>query len=178
METIIKLIKAKEERLNGKYDIIRVVGENVNSGKPFDKFFFANNDKLQRELDNFGPGETLTVVQDDTKFKNISGFKAASAEDVAKAESTPAPAAKSSGGGGWKKPEGATRGDDTNRSAAIYLVKDIVMATKKPADLVKMSAFDLVTEMISVSEMVNDYIKDGIVPDVNDSGDPLDPPTV
>lgn len=184
----IKLTKIYDETLYGKYAGKTIEGDKLPSGGNWKKSFFANQKDLVQKLTDFSVGDEVNVVLQHVKDKiyNIVDFKEITDEDRAKmAEGSGGGKKPAAAGGGStytaRRADGGSRGDDTNRSAALYFVKDLVMITKTDAKLKKMSSADLLDEMLALSDVAYAYIKDGLFPAPVDGMVPnrdeaLDPP--
>jgi len=149
---IIKYIKNKEIEKSG-YQFTQIVGEKAD-GTTYTKDFFANDADLGGQLAEFAPGEFLNLSYDTTKYKNLKSIKGADGF-----------AAQRGGGGGGKKTSsssnsgsgGNSRGDDYNRSAAIYLAKEVVFR-RAPA---KAKEPELLDSMIVAANVIFSYINEG-----------------
>lgn len=144
------------------------------NGDNYSKRFYANNKDLVRALDQFGSGDWVELIFDDTQYKNLKD-----ARPGVKPEETP----QERGGGGMlkggnvRRADGTSRGDDTNRSAAIYFVKDLVTSWYEEQTAAKkkdLSVGDLVQMAILESTNVFNYIAKGITP--SGGADALEPP--
>ena len=181
----IKLTKVYDGKIANKYAAKCIEGTKLDDGSPWEKSFFANQKDLVQKLTDFSVGDEVNVVMQHVKDKiyNIIDFKEVTDEDKEKLKG-----AKRSGSGGGsnfsaRRPDGGSRGDDTNRSAAIYLARDLVVAVKDPKVLYKMSTPDLLDEVLATAEVVNEYIKDGLLPPpadgiVPDRDEALEPPEI
>jgi len=118
---IIKYLKSKEIEKGG-YQFIQITGEKAD-GTTYNKDFPQWDSEMVAALDNFAPGEFLELSYKSDKYKNLKGIKGATGFDVQK-DAPKNPSKKRSGGS--SEDFGNTRGMDTNRSAAMYLAKDIV----------------------------------------------------
>jgi len=185
---LIKLTKIYDGKIANKYAAKFVEGTKLENGEVWSKAYFANQKDLTDKLMNFSIGDEVNVVlqeNGDKKYK-IVDFKEVTDEDRAKIakyanKSTQQPAANAANTT-YRRSDGGSRGDDTNRSAAIYLARDIVMQTKKDTVLHKSNPASLLEEIVEVAELIKDYIKDGLIPPPSngtmpdDDGDALDPP--
>ena len=184
---LIKLTKVYDGKLKNKYAVKYIEGTKLKDGSEWGvepkKFFFANQKELVSKLNDFSVGDEVNVVLQHVRDKiyNIIDFKEVTEEDK---ENMMKDSKKSFGGGNnVRRADGGSRGDDTNRSASIYLAKEIVALTKTETQLHKMKPFDLLDEILAVTEVVNDFIKDGNFPPpvdgmVENTDDALEPPNV
>jgi hypothetical protein len=185
----IKLTKIYDETLYGKYAGKTIEGDKLPNGGNWKKSFFANQKELVQKLTDFSVGDEVNVVLQHVKDKiyNIVDIKELTDEDRAKIAGEGSKGGGSSAnaaapaGGFARRADGGSRGDDTNRSAALYFVKDLVMATKADAKLKKMTGAELLDEMLALSDIAYAYIKDGLFPAPADGMVPnrdaaLDPP--
>src|SRR5574343_155955 len=176
---IIKLTQVNDAKLGTKA-AKEIVGNKIEDGKEWRKKFFASDKNLRDQLDDVDVGDTINVImKQEGDFWNVKEIKLADDADLAKAKS---PRAFSGGGGtSVRRVDGGSRGDDTNRSASIYLALDILKQTK----LEDMEAAEIACAAAELAEnFVYPYIKDGAVPVMQKSAkkrkakDPLDPPVV
>lgn len=177
-----KFLKLKDDKI-GTHDAKLLVGQKAN-GDPYERKFFANNKDLLRQLADTGTGDWIEIVFDDTRYKNIKEIRPGqepAAEDVYQ----PKKDFIQKGGGGAqqiRRSDGTTRGDDTNRSAALYFVKDLVTQWfdgQTAADKKKITVADMVDRAIFESKRVFEYIAKGNCPTCSEeTGDPLDPPSI
>ena len=178
---LIKLNKVFDDKLNNKYKIVRFHGTRLDNGEEWNKqFIFANKKDLVDKLNDFSPGDEVNVVLQHVRDRiyNVVDFKEVTEEDKASLERPKGNIQRNT-----RRPDGGSRGDDTNRSAAIYLSKDLVTATKTETQLHKLSPADLLNEILAVAEMVNEYIKEGTLPPPDypfeeDTDRALEPPEV
>ena len=187
---LIKITKIYDGKIADKYAAKFVTGNKLDGGEEWTKGFFLNQKDLVQKLSDFSIGDDCNVVLQNNGGHNykIVDFKEVTDEDRSKigayANKSAGGAANSTGGGASvRRADGGSRGDDTNRSAAVYLAREIVMGTKDPKLLVKMDAGVLFAEIAELADTVNDYIKDGLLPApadgmVHDKDDALNPPTV
>jgi hypothetical protein len=188
---IIKLTKVEDGKLGSKAAKV-IHGEKVADGTAWKKPFFANQKDLRDKLMDFEMGEIINVVmKQDGDFWNISDLLEATDEDIEKAEGYGKGKSKfnskpADNSANVRRPDGGSRGDDTNRSAAVYLARDIVSMTKVYEGLTAAETAALCCEL--ADRFVYPYIKDGAVPIVEsekkerktrvkrESADPLAPP--
>ena len=75
----IKLTKIDHDADMGGYDAIEVTGKRLDDGKTWSKPFFANNNELINQLNDFSIGEEVNVMMEQNKknkkFWNIVAFK-------------------------------------------------------------------------------------------------------
>jgi hypothetical protein len=181
---IIKLTAINDTKL-GKSPAKEVVGTKIQDGAPWKKAFFANQKELRDALEDFEVGDIVNVVMEQKgDYWNISDFKEASDDDIEKATTATKKFSKgNSGDSGFRRPDGGSRGDDTNRASAVYLAREIVNMGSDKGD------YTLQQIAIVCVNLANDilfpYIKDGTVlvqepakKSRKSSADPLAPPVV
>ena len=187
---IIKLTAINDTKLGTK-PAKEVVGDKIQDGTSWKKAFFANQKNLRDALEDFEVGDIVNVVMEQKgDYWNITDFREASDDDIAKAT---AGAKKFAGGGakdtGFRRPDGGSRGDDTNRSAAIYLAREIVNMTLPTVRDRGYSDDAIAVRVCQIADrLIFPYIKDGKVPEEipfdmpkkhkRGSADPLAPPEV
>lgn len=161
---IIKLTSVTDIKL-GKSAAKQINGEKLGSNDPWKKAFFANQKDLRDKLSDFEVGDYINVVmKQDGDYWNIVDLKEVSDDEIEKAveggkkfaggRPTPTPFVK--------RPDGGSRGDDTNRASAIYLAKDFVLAEvniKGSLTAEQMAAFAAKI----ADEIIYPFIKDGSV---------------
>lgn len=186
--TIDMELRKVEDVKQGKYDMVNVKGVRLDNGEEWSKKTFATlpdgkRQPVLKQLDNFDVGDNVRVVlkKNNKNYWNISGFEEVPKDAMAKysSEKNKGNSNSNRSGGGGYTPTGPTRGHDTNRSASIYLAKELVFAVHTEAQLRKMNADTLFAEVARVSELVYNYIAEGnIETDLpwRDGDDPLDPP--
>lgn len=147
---IIKYVKKKEIEKSG-YSFIQIVGEKQD-GSRYTKDFFANDQKLPDQLDEFAPGEFLLLTYKNDKFKNL--------DNIASADGFP----ESSGGGksyGGGDDAGSStmknRSIDNNRASAMYLAKDVVDRCSKKT----LSIDDFVEQTINTAGIFLTFLLEG-----------------
>lgn len=178
---IIKLTAINDTKLGTK-PAKEVVGNKIQDGTSWKKAFFANQKNLRDALEDFEVGDIVNVVMEQKgDYWNISDFKEASDEDIAKASTPYKPkGGVESGGFPPRRADGGSRGDDTNRSAAIYLAREIVEASKMAYSIEEKA----IVCINLADKYIFPYIKDGAVPaqekpkSRRHTADPLEPPTV
>lgn len=173
---LIKLEAVKDSML-GKAKAKEVIGTRLDNGEEWKKKFFSNNKELSDQLAEFPKGGIVNVVlTKEGEWYNITAFKEATKAEMETATSAPKTkfVQKSQD---VRRADGGSRGDDTNRSAAIYLAQEIV----------SMSEYDgLTAEQLAVkiayiaNTFIYPYIKEGTcVPfEGKKKKDPLDPPDI
>jgi len=154
---IVKYVKSKPITKNG-YDFIQIMATK-DDGSAYTKDFFENNAEMTEKLDQFAPGEFLKLSYDTTKYKNLADIEAADGFEERQSKG-------SSGGGGKKNTSshdsGNSRGEDTNRSAAIYLAKEVVFkCLPKSTDV-----GEVLSNLFAVADDIKKYIADGINPSI------------
>jgi hypothetical protein len=180
---IIKLTAIKDGKLGSKAAKF-VHGEKVDSGEEWSKGFFANDKTLKDQIEDFEVGDYVNVVMvQKGEYWNIKEFQEASAEMVDKAKrSNFRPGFKDSPSA--RRNDGGSRGDDTNRSAAIYLAREIVQhKLDNDGGPGTMSPVEVAVLCVDLAHnIIYPYIKDGVVPVVEKpkrkKADPLEPPEI
>jgi hypothetical protein len=181
---IIKLTAINDTKL-GKNPAKEVVGNKIQDGVSWKKAFFANQKELRDQLEDFEVGDIVNVVLEQKgDYWNIKEFKEASDDDIEKATS----GGKKFGGGsgkdtGYKRSDGGSRGDDTNRASAVYLSRELI---NMKGGLDKYTLGELAVLCVNLSnDFIFPYIKDGTVPvqetakkNRKSSADPLAPPAL
>jgi hypothetical protein len=128
---IIKLLKYKDivqlSKAGKEMEMTQIVGQKMD-GTEYTKNFFSNNSTLANQLAGFGAGDYLRLDYDDSKFKNLESIIEATADEVEKAKQYAKGRKEWSKPGkkDYKKSDGTSRGDDTNRSASIYLAAQLI----------------------------------------------------
>jgi len=125
------------------------------------------------------------ILEQKGDFWNIKEFKEASDDDIEKAMAGGKKFGKGVDSGGFspRRADGGSRGDDTNRSAAIYLAREIVNMGGAPD---RFTIGELAVLCINLAnDFIFPYIKDGAIPaqepakkSRKSSADPLAPPVV
>lgn len=184
---LINLQKVYDGKIANKYAAKYIEGTKLDGGEVWTKAFFANQKDLVQKLSDFAIGDDVNVVLQNnggTNYK-IVDFKEVTEEDRAKLGGGRGgkPAAAATAAGPAVRSNGTSRGADTNRSAAIYLAKDIVMSSKDAKVLAKTSVPKLLDEILACAETVFDYISEGLLPApadgiVEDRDDALEPPSL
>ena len=151
---IVKLVKVKEV-MKGDYEYMRIVAEKQDGSK-YEKDFFKfkkNGDltELSEKLNGFAVGEFLNLSYDETKYKNLKDIKSADGFPEQKSYSKKGTA---SGGN--------SRGDDYNRSSAIYLAKEVVFKCFPDST----DEGEILTEMFTVAGDIMKYISEGVNPSI------------
>jgi hypothetical protein len=165
----LKLTSKKDTKL-GSYDAIEISGVDLNKNEEWTKKFFKGkqNEHLVNSINDVDVGDEINVVMEqdpkNAKWWNIKSISLMTEEDRKSLEKKQSfsksggdkSAAKSSNFP--RRVDGGSRGDDTNRSAAIYLTKDIVNFENRSTE-------DVVREMIYLADsLICPYIKDGTLP--------------
>lgn len=175
--------KLKDSMIAGKHDAKTVVAQKPN-GDLYEKQFFANNKDLIRKFAGFGDGDWIELIFDETRFKNLQDVKEGKKPEDGESwtPNSNRPKTSSKPENYVRRADGTTRGDDTNRSAAIYFVKDIVRTWYEGQTAAKkkdISVEDLISFAICEAQPVFDYIANGKVTFPVATGepesDPLDP---
>ena len=189
---IIKLTKVVDSKL-GKHPAKEIHGEKVGTNEPWKKAFFANNKEIKDKLNEFEMGDIINVVMEKVgDYYNIADIKEASDDDIANAEKYTKKSSAPTGGGGAgfvRRPDGGSRGDDTNRSAAVYLARDILNTTIGAwGETSKMTPEFMAAYATQLANaIILPYIKDGVVAEIKPlekpkagraKKDPLEPPQV
>jgi hypothetical protein len=166
---IINLTAVKDALL-GKSKAIEVQGTKLPGGEEWTKKFFKNNTELCEALEAFEVGDDVNVVMEqdpaNKKFWNIVDFREVTEEDREKLDDKKKFGTKGGGGGApvsgsVRRVDGGSRGDDTNRSAAIYLAREVV----NMVGVGEMTTSEVARELITIADtFIYPYIKDGVVP--------------
>lgn len=170
---IVKITDVSEEIIkkgNNEWAVVAVSGEKAN-GDDWKQNIFNNKHNKDaiaeaRELDL--PGWYDVKFEKNGKYWNLLGFK-----PTEKPTGESKPSGKSNSG--W---QGRT-GDQYNRSAAIYLAREVIAMAETDAALHKRDPEELLAEMIPLANKIDEYISKGIKTDRVDEGekdDPLSPP--
>src|SRR5574343_954301 len=175
---IIKLTQVNDAKLGTKA-AKEIVGTKLEDGKEWRKKFFASDKNLRDQLDDVDVGDNVNVIlKQDGDFWNIKEIRLADDADLAKAKTPRSFAGQNQQ---VRRADGGSRGDDTNRSASIYLAVDILKYTQFNGTSEQMAS--AAAEL--AENFVYPYIKDGAVPIVKSSKpqmkktkDPLEPPVV
>jgi hypothetical protein len=166
----LKLTSKKDSKL-GSYDAMEITGIDLGKNEEWTKKFFKGkqNTHLVEAMDDIEVGDEINVVMEqdpkNSKWWNIKEISLMTDEDRSKLErkqsftkggAKPAAGAPTS----VRRADGGSRGDDTNRSAAIYLTKDIIEILGD-----NRSSEDVIREMIYLADtLIYPYIKDGTIP--------------
>jgi hypothetical protein len=127
----IKLESVKDTVL-GKAKAVEISGQDLVKNETWTKKFFKNKTQLVEALQNFEVGDEVNVVMEqdpeNSRWWNIVDFKDMTEDDRGKIQRKQAynPAARSGGGAAPRRADGGSRGDDTNRSAAVYLAHAMI----------------------------------------------------
>ena len=155
-----------------------IKGIDIKTGQEWSKKFFSNQKSLKDQFNEIGIGDTvICTLQLDGKFWNLSNIEETDAEEPA--VKTTVVDNKQSGSGGVRRSDGGSRGDDTNRSASIYLAQEIVAMQQPDWDPEELAAY-----IVSIADKyVYPYISKGeiVVFEKAKKGkkaDPLSPPIV
>lgn len=176
---LYKFLKLKDGKIK-QHDAKVVVAQKAN-GDPYERAFFANNKDLVRTFSEFGTGDWIEIQFGGKPYYNIEGAELASPPEAtapAKEEGMSGGKTKQQGSfGNVRRSDGTSRGDDTNRSAAIYLAERVVAMGNTEAQLRKEGEDGVLCKMVEVAEKIFDYISKGNCPSCSgEKGDPLDPP--
>ena len=165
---IVKYISKKEIERGG-YQFVEITAEKAD-GTLYTKSFPTWDSDLCGKLDRFAPGEFLNLSYKQDKYKNLKDIK----EATGFATNTGGNKGRGNTASGvTSNDSGATRGTDTNRSAAIYLAKEIVFKCFPKETNVD----TLMTSLFYLSEEVYKYIAEGkssviekelVVPDIEE----------
>ena len=165
---IITLESVKEVQL-GKGKFKEITGKKVGETEEWKTRFFASDKALADQLHDFEPGDYVNIIMEKKgQYWNVKEFKDVSDEEIEKAIKfskgpKDAPAGAS---GGVRRADGGSRGDDTNRSAAIYLARELVnMVGRKYNSGPEEIAIEAIT---LADKFIFPYIKDGTVPTMAD----------
>ncbi|MFA9409334.1 MAG: hypothetical protein ACERKJ_10965 [Candidatus Dadabacteria bacterium] len=147
---IVKYVKKKEIEKAG-YSFTQLVGTKAD-GTAYTKDFFANDEHLNGQLNEFAPGEFLLLSYDTTKYKNLENIKGA---DGFAEQSYSKPSGKPSSPS--NESTFKTRGLDTNRSAAMYLANELV--SKRVS--AKLNLEDATCETLKTANVLLTYLLEG-----------------
>lgn len=189
-----KGLKEIEDRVSDKHPDMEVVASK-GDGSPWSKRFYSSNKDLMRGFDKHAIGDWIEIKFDETRFKNMVSVGAGSKPDVPAGgySNSPgnsgggsAPAKTYGGNANVTRKDGTSRGADTNRSAAIYLAKEVINMVYTASDLKKMGVVNTVGAMGDAAQLIFGYIANGDLPLVTantpkgtaPSGDPLSPPNI
>lgn len=154
------------------------------NGDLYTKRFYSNNKDLVRQASNFGAGDWVELSFDGKPFYNLLSIEAASPPEETpkgggKPETMDSKPKQGTSFGNVRRSDGTSRGDDTNRSAAIYLAERVVAMGNTEAQLRKEGEEGVLKKMVDVAEKIFEYIAKGNCPDCSgEGGDPLDPPSI
>jgi hypothetical protein len=174
MAKVIQFIKLRDKEKKG-YMFKTVVGQ-LADGSTYERDVatWESNGPLLKQLSNFGEGDFVRLHYDKTKFRNIESAESADGFDP---EQPKQAYTKSKGGYENKfRKDGTSRGEDTNRSAAIYLAQSIL--DKWAGDV---SIDNYLGDLMYVATRIFNYIAKGeVVPQSNkkSADDVLAPPEV
>jgi hypothetical protein len=181
---IIKLTQINDSKLGTKA-AKEIVGTKLEDDKEWKKKFFANQKDLRDQLEDCEVGDTINVtMKQDGDYWNIVKIQQATEDEIANAK-------KYAKGGGKsytkeasaRRADGGSRGDDTNRSAGVYLAQQIIVACGASQGQSPEYVAAFCTQLADV--YLTPYIKDGVVAPFPEapkkmkkgSADPLAPPT-
>jgi hypothetical protein len=178
----IKLESVKDSLL-GRMKAIEISGTDLVKNDTWTKKFFANNTKLRQALEDFEPGDEVNVVMEQDKrnpsFWNIVDIRNMTDDDRGKIEKKQSYAQRGTGGGGSvRRADGGSRGDDTNRSAAMYLAWEMVKACTKDVTSMFPEQVAVKTTQLA-SDILYPFLKDGMPLGGDDdlTVDPIPAPT-
>jgi len=170
-------LTAKKDSMLGTYPAMEITGTDLAKNEEWTKKFFKGkqNEHLVEAMNDIDVGDDVNVVMEqdpkNAKWWNIKEIKLMTDEDrktvekkqsYVKSGGKPAAAAASSS---FRRTDGGSRGDDTNRSAAIYLAKEVVTLAGGADYAAKNDPKAIAMEMINIAEnFIYPYIKDGTVP--------------
>ena len=174
----IKLSAKRDSKL-GSYDAMEITGTDLAKNEEWTKKFFKgkNNEHLVAAMDDIDVGDDINVVMEqdpkNAKWWNIKEIKLMTDEDhktlenkqkFVKGGGKPAASAASAP---MRRADGGSRGDDTNRSAAIYLARELVkmsVESMKGAEEPS-SPESYAIECIDIAHrLILPFIKDGTLP--------------
>jgi hypothetical protein len=175
----LKLTSKKDSKL-GAYPAMEISGVDMAKNEEWTKKFFKgkNNTHLEAAMDDIDVGDEINVVMEqdpkNAKWWNIKEITLMTEEDKKKLETkqsfSKGGASKAGGSVGatsFRRVDGGSRGDDTNRSAAIYLARELVKMSVESMQgaAVPSSPENYARECIEVAELfIYPYIKDGTLP--------------
>jgi hypothetical protein len=172
----LKLTSKKDSKL-GSYDAMEITGIDLGKNEEWTKKFFKGkqNTHLVEAMDDIEVGDEINVVMEqdpkNSKWWNIKEISLMTDEDRSKLErkqSFTKGGAKLAAGApaSVRRADGGSRGDDTNRSAAIYLARELVkMSVESQDSSIYTSPANYAEECIEIAEtLIYPYIKDGTIP--------------
>lgn len=192
---IITLGSVKNVTL-GKGNFKEITGVKIGETEEWKTRIFASDKVLADQLHDFEPGDYINVVMEKKgQYWNAKEFKDVSDEDIEKALKFAKGGGKptTSTGESFRRADGSSRGDDTNRSASIYLARDIINnVLTSQGGFGTMSCAEVACMAVELADKyINPYIKDGATSSVSsvvdkkpkgrprkESADPLSPPVV
>jgi hypothetical protein len=179
---IIKFQKMKDTP-SGEYDFKTIVGTKAD-GSLYERRVIVGKGTadLINALSEFGEGDFVELKYDDSKWKNVKSATPAKGFPEGGGKSYTKKAASSGAANDYRRTDGTSRGDDTNRSAAIYLAEKVVFQTMTAADVKKKDVDLTLAKMFEVANKIHKYITTGEgvadTPKTAGGDDVLDPPEV
>lgn len=173
-------LTAKKDSMLGTYPAMEISGIDLVKNEEWTKKFFKGkqNEHLVEAMNDIDIDDEINVVMEqdpkNAKWWNIKSISLMTEEDKKSLEkkksftkdgggAKPAAAA----GGFPRRADGGSRGDDTNRSAAIYLARELVKMSVESmqGSAVPSSPKDYAWECIEIANnFILPYIKDGTLP--------------
>lgn len=165
---IIKLQKVKDINHKG-FNFKEIIGQKADGSEYSKRIIIGNNTTdILNQLSNFGAGDFINLSYDQSKFKNVNGIKAADGFPEQQQQK------QQQQNGGFRKLDGTSRGDDTNRASAIYLAKDIIVINNTEANLRKMDGDSFIEYLMQTANKIYQYIANGTVIETKDALTPPD----
>lgn len=149
------------------------------TGEPWTKKFYSNNKDLLRQLSEFGKGDWMELSFSG-KYQNLDSAVAGHEPEKyepkgggGRAKSTP-----TARGGNVRRSDGTSRGDDTNRSASIYLAQSIIADALDEEEKQAAGPAGLLQSCTALANGIFNYITKGemFIAGTDFSDDDLDPP--
>jgi hypothetical protein len=172
-------LTAKKDSMLGSYPAMEITGTDLAKNEEWTKKFFKGkqNEPLVIAMNDIDVGDDVNVAMEqdpkNAKWWNIKSITLMTDEDRKKLENKQA---FTKGGGGSKpaaaaatsvrRADGGSRGDDTNRSAAIYLARELVkMSVESQSEPLYVSPEVYAMDCIRIANsFILPYIKDGTLP--------------
>jgi hypothetical protein len=179
-------LTAKKDSMLGSYPAMEITGTDLAKNEEWTKKFFKGkqNEQLVIAMNDIDVGDDVNVAMEqdpkNAKWWNIKSITLMTDEDRKKLENKQA---FTKGGGGSKpaaaaatsvrRADGGSRGDDTNRSAAIYLARELVkMSVESQSEPLYVSPEVYAMDCIRIANsFILPYIKDGTLPPAEETKD-------
>lgn len=165
----LKLDEIYDGKIANQYAAKFIKGTNLQKNEDWEKAIFANQKELVQKLYEFSPGDDINIVMEQKgKHWNIVDILPMSDADYARLDSATAKYGKG-GNGGAPKGEAETKapaakstwngrtGEAYDRSAAIYLAKDVLAMVDAKFKTVE----EAIASLCEAAEPIYNYIHDG-----------------